>query len=175
MIYLDTSVVLAQLLAEDHRPPASLWSETLVASRLMEYEVWTRLHARKLADSHGESARRLIGQTAFLELSPPVLERALEAFPGSVSVRTLDALHLASCEYLRNQGQSIALASYDHRMTAIARAMNIPLFDLEHSLNVKGGAKLRRRNRSIISQRTVLPQPGIMMMRWRCCCRAGYW
>ena len=132
MIYLDTSVALAQLLAEDRHPPASLWSETLVASRLMEYEVWTRLHVRRLADSHGESARKLIGQIAFLELSPPVLERALEAFPGSVSVRTLDALHLASCEYLCNQGQSIALASYDHRMTAIARAMNIPLFDLEH-------------------------------------------
>ena len=132
MIYLDSSVVLAQLLAEDHRPPASLWSETLVASRLMEYEVWTRLHARKLADSHGEPARGLIGRVALLELSPPVLERALEAFPGSVSVRTLDALHLASWDFLRNQGQSIALASYDQRMVAIAGAMNIPLFDLEH-------------------------------------------
>ena len=75
MIYLDTSVVLAQLLAEDHRPPAALWSETLVASRLMEYEIWTRLHARTLDDSHGESARRLIGRIALLELSPPVLER----------------------------------------------------------------------------------------------------
>ena len=132
MIYLDTSVVLAQLLAEDHRPPAALWSETLVSSRLMEYEIWTRLHARTLADSHGEAARRLIGRIALLELSPPVLERALEAFE-SVPVRTLDALHLASCEYLRHQGQSIALASYDHRMTAIARAINIPLFDLEPS------------------------------------------
>jgi hypothetical protein len=39
VIYLDTSVVLAQLLAEDRRPPASLWSESLVASRLVEYEV----------------------------------------------------------------------------------------------------------------------------------------
>ncbi len=133
MIYLDTSVVIAQLLAEDHRPHASLWNETLVASRLMEYEVWTRLHARKLADSHGEPARRLIGRIAFLELSPPVLERAFEAIPGPVSVRTLDALHLASCEYLREQGQSIALATYDRRMRAIARAMNIPLFGLEHS------------------------------------------
>ena len=130
MIYLDTSVVLAQLLADDHRPPASLWSETLVASRLMEYEIWTRLHARTLADSHGESARRLIGRIALVELSPPVLERALETFPESVPVRTLDALQLASCEYLRHQGQSIALASYDPRMTAIARAMNIPLFNL---------------------------------------------
>lgn len=131
MIYLDTSVVLAQLLAEDHRPPASLWDETLVASRLMEYEVWTRLHARGLAESHGEAASGLIGRVALLELSPPVLARALDAFP--VPVRTLDALHLASCNYLRNQGQSVSLASYDHRMTTAARALAMPIYDLEPS------------------------------------------
>ena len=131
MIYLDTSVVLAQLLAEDHRPPASLWDETLVASRLMEYEVWTRLHARRLAESHGEAAHGLIGRVALLELSPPVLTRALDAFP--VPVRTLDALHLASYDYLRNQGQSVSLASYDRRMTAAARAMAMPVYDLEPS------------------------------------------
>ena len=131
MIYLDTSVVLAQLLAEDHRPPASLWDETLVASRLMEYEVWTRLHARGLAESHGEAASGLIGRVALLELSPPVLARALDAFP--VPVRTLDALHLASCDYLRNQGQSVLLASYDRRMTAAARALAMPVYDLEPS------------------------------------------
>ena len=129
MIYVDTSVVLAQLLAEDRRPPARLWNETLVASRLMEYEIWTRLHARQLAESHGEAARLLIGRIALLELSSPVLVRALDAFP--TSVRTLDALHLASCEYLRNQGQLITLASYDGRMTTLARAMDIPIFDLE--------------------------------------------
>ena len=129
MIYVDTSVVLAQILAEDRRPPAHLWDEILVTSRLMEYEVRTRLHVRQLAESHGETVRLLIGRIALLELSPPVLARALEAFP--TPVRTLDALHLASCEYLRNQGQSIALASYDARMTALARAMNIPIFDLE--------------------------------------------
>ena len=131
MIYLDTSVVLAQLLAEDRRPPVWLWTETLVSSRLMEYEVWTRLHARNLADSHGEAALGLIGRVAFLELTPAVLDRALDAFPESVALRTLDALHLASCDYLLKQGQSVALASYDRRMTAIADAMNIPLLDLE--------------------------------------------
>ena len=131
MIYLDTSIVLAQLLAEDRRPPASLWDETLVASRLMEYETWTRLHARGLAESHGEAASGLIGRVALLELSPPVLARALDAFP--VPVRTLDALHLASCDYLRNQGQSVSLASYDHRMTTAARALALPVYDLEPS------------------------------------------
>ena len=128
MIYVDTSVALAQLLAEDRRPPATLWSETLVASRLMEYELWTRLHARKLAESHGDAARGIIGRIAMLELSLPVLARALEPFP--LPVRTFDALHLASCEYLRSQGQRVAMASYDGRMTAVARAMEVPVFEL---------------------------------------------
>ncbi len=39
MIYLETSVALAQLLAEDRRPPDSLWNSELVSSRLTEYEV----------------------------------------------------------------------------------------------------------------------------------------
>ena len=131
MIYLDTSVALAWLLAEDRCPPAMLWDETLASSRLMEYEVWTRLNARGLADSHGEAARVLIGRIALLELAPAVLARALDPFPASAPVRTLDALHLASCEYLLDRGQSVALASYDRRMTAVARAMDIPIFELE--------------------------------------------
>ena len=51
MIYLDTSVALAHLLAEDVIPNATLWSETLVSSRLLEYELWTRVHARRLEAS----------------------------------------------------------------------------------------------------------------------------
>jgi hypothetical protein len=45
-------------------------------------------------------------------------------------VRTLDALHLASIEFLRTHGQTVALASYDDRLTTAARALEIPLFDL---------------------------------------------
>ena len=130
MIYLDTSVALAHLLAEDRQPPDSLWRGTLVSSRLLEYEMWTPLHARGLAGTHGEAARALLGRVAMLELTPSVLARALDAFPGPGRVRTLDSLHLASCAYLLDRGQSVALASYDGRMTAVARAMEIPLFDL---------------------------------------------
>lgn len=131
MIYLDTSVALAQLLAEDRHPTASFWSETLVSSRLMEYEIWTRLHARRLAESHSEAALKLLGRVALMDLTQPVLAGALDAFPVSLSVRTLDALHLASCNFLRQQGQSVALASYDRRMTETARAMEIPIWHLE--------------------------------------------
>ncbi len=125
MIYLDTSVALAQLLAEDRQPPDSLWQQPLVSSRLLEYELWARLNARDLGVSHGEAARRLVERLAILELVPNVLARALEPFP--VSVRTLDALHLASVEFLRGRGVAIELATYDERLTAGARSIEIPL------------------------------------------------
>lgn len=125
MIYLDTSVALAHLLAEDRAPSAALWQQPLIASRLVEYEIWTRLHARKLTGSHAEDARALIGRIALIELAPPVLARALEPFP--VVVRTLDALHLASIEFLRQQGQAIDLASYDDRLLLAAKALGIPI------------------------------------------------
>ena len=125
MIYLDTSVALAQLLAEDRIPAADLWAETLVSSRLLEYEMWTRIHARGLAASHGDLVRALVGRTAFLELSPPVLSRALEPFP--CSVRTLDALHLASMEFLLRSGQVFELATYDERLRTAATALGIPI------------------------------------------------
>jgi predicted nucleic acid-binding protein len=114
VIYLDSSVALAHLLVEDRRPSASLWADLVLSSRLLEYEVWCRLHARGLAPSHGEAARQLLGRVSFVELFPMVLERALEPFPEPV--RTLDALHLASIEFLRGRRLEIRLATYDRRM-----------------------------------------------------------
>ena len=128
MIYLDTSVALAHLLAEDRWPPPSLWDETLVSSRLLEYELWHRLHERGLARSHGDHARELLQRLALLELAPPVLARALEPFASPV--RTLDALHLASIEFLRERRQDIKLASYDTRMVTAARRMGIAVVEL---------------------------------------------
>ena len=129
MIYVDTSVVLAHLLAEDRVPPAAMWNEVLVSSRVLEYELWTRVHAQRLTQSHGELVRQLTGRLAFLELAPPVLARALESFP--VRVRTLDALHLASLQFLRDQGQDVELASYDQRLIDAARRLRVPIYALE--------------------------------------------
>ena len=59
---------------------------------------------------------------------PNVLARALEPFPAPVG--TLDALHLASIEFLRKRGQTIELASYDDRLIVAARALGIPIAPL---------------------------------------------
>jgi hypothetical protein len=125
VIYLETSVALAQLFAEDRQPPEDLWREPLTASRLLQYEVWARVHARRLEGSHGDKVRDLLDGVAYIELAPPVLARALEPFP--MAVRTLDALHLATMDFLRERGQAIELASYDARMLAAARALRLPI------------------------------------------------
>ena len=125
MIYLDSSVALAHLLAEHRSPPDSLWDEPLIASRLFEYEVWNRLHALGLDRSHGDDARAVIERVTLIEMAPAVLARALEPFPAPV--RTLDALHLASIEFLRAHNQTVALATYDRRLAAGARALGIAL------------------------------------------------
>src|SRR5207245_1713205 len=122
----DTSVALAQLLAEDRIPPDSLWKETLVSSRLLEYEIWTRVNGRRLTASHGDAVRALLARVSLLELAPPVLARALEPFP--LPVRTLDALHLASIEFLRSRGQNPVLASYDEKLSEAAERLGFPAY-----------------------------------------------
>ena len=128
MIYLDSSVALAQLFGEGRSPPEALWLEPLVSSSLLEYEVWNRVHARGFGSAFGASARALIGRLRLFALTPPVLARALQPFP--VPVRTLDCLHLATIEFIRGQGETVELASYDNRLLVAARALGIALSPL---------------------------------------------
>ena len=129
MIYVDSSVVLAWLLAEEKAPPDALFDEEVVASRLLEYEVWMRIHASTVARLRSAEARTVLERFDFYDMTPAVLARALEPFP--VAIRTLDAMHLATAIYLIGTGNEIALASYDRRMLDAAAALDIPL----HRLN----------------------------------------
>ena len=128
MIYLDSSVALAHILREERSPPAAFWDTPLISSRLLEYEIWNRIHAYGFGRSHGDEVRAMIGRISLVELIPPVLERALEPFP--VRVRTLDALHLASLEFVRTRRQAVQLASYDGRLASAARALGVSVLSL---------------------------------------------
>ena len=127
MIYLDTSVALAQLLAEDRSPPPEFWLQDLITSRLLEYELWNAIHRRRLAKSHGEIARQMVESLAMAELSRDIVRRAIEPFPATV--RTLDALHLATVLFLQERGLHIELATYDRRMIRASRPLDIALAD----------------------------------------------
>lgn len=128
MIYVDSSVVLAELFTEDRAVPASLWEQELVSSRLLEYEVWNRIHVRRLTFSLAKRTQFLMGHFELVEMTPAALGRASEPFP--IPLRTLDTLHIATIEYLRQIGSDVALASFDERMLASARALHIAIHDL---------------------------------------------
>jgi predicted nucleic acid-binding protein len=128
LIYLDTSVALAHLLAEDRCPPASLWNEPLISSRLLQYEIWVRVHAYGLTESHSEAVAALLERVALVELVPPVLSRALAPFPSPV--RTLDALHLATAEFICSQGEAVVIASYDDGFVMAAKALGFTLAEV---------------------------------------------
>lgn len=127
MTYIDTSVVLAHVLAEDRRPPASLWDDVLVASRLVDYETWVRVHSKGLAETHSDAVAATLGRLRYASLNDEVLERARQPFP--IAVRTLDALHLATIVFLQSMAE-VRLATYDARMVQAAAAMGIPLVAL---------------------------------------------
>src|ERR1051326_3527080 len=104
-------------------PSQSFWESDLVSSRLLAYEVWNRLHKAPLTLAMADGARALLSGIELIELSEPVLMRALEPWP--MPVRTLDALHLATADYMRRQGESVEIASYDQRLIVAAHAIGL--------------------------------------------------
>ena len=64
-------------------------------------------------------------RVVLMELDEPVLARALEPFP--VAIRTLDAIHLATVDFIGKGGETVELASYDNRLLASARALGIEI------------------------------------------------
>lgn len=103
-----------------------MWSETLISSRLLEYETLVRLNSYGVASTHEEAARQILAKVSFIELAPKVLERALQPFPQPL--RTLDALHISSALFLQGLKVKVSLAAYDQRMNDVAKALKIPLF-----------------------------------------------
>jgi predicted nucleic acid-binding protein len=127
VIYVDTSVALAELFAEDRRPPPDFWKGQLVSSRLLEYELWTRIQARHAGATHREAAREILGAVTTVELAPTVLARAIEPFP--VPVWTRDAMHLATALFLSERRQRVEVATYDVRLAAAARAVGLEVVE----------------------------------------------
>ena len=123
--YIDSSVALASVLTEDRQPPEALWTKRLFSSRLLEYEVWNRIFAKGMDDTHRGEIELMLRKIDLVELSRDSLRRALRPYP--VLVRTLDGLHLATMAHLHEQGEEFELASYDNRRLAAAEALGIPL------------------------------------------------
>jgi hypothetical protein len=129
MIYVDSSVVLAQVLSEDVRPVPSFWSPYgLASSRLTEFECWVRVHAYGKAETHGAMLGEVLAALDLVSLDESACARCRAPFP--TPVRTLDAVHLAAADFLRLRGFSVQIATYDARMQEAAAAMGFGLAPL---------------------------------------------
>lgn len=138
-MYLDSSIVVKLFVSE----PGSLFYAQQVhgqsavwSSELALTESWSAF-CRKHCEGHldGETVReswaRLEGcvQDGAVRLQPvtiPILRlanRMIEQCQRQVAIRTLDAIHLASCEF---RGAS-PLQTTDRVMRAAATALHIPL------------------------------------------------
>jgi len=125
MIYVDSSVACAEILSESRAPGDAFWSQPLVSSRLLVYEVWNRVQRHGAVSVAASTVEEVLARIQIVNLDPEVLERAVIAFP--VPVRTLDALHLATADFLRAQGVELEVASYDTRLNAAASRMGFAL------------------------------------------------
>jgi hypothetical protein len=120
--YIDSSVALASVLTEVRQPPEALWTKRLFSSRSLEYEVWNRIFAKSMGDTHRGEIEVMLRKIDLVELSRDCLRRALRPL-----VRALDGLHLATMAHLCEQGETVELASYDNCLLGAAEALGILL------------------------------------------------
>lgn len=126
MIYLDSSALLKLLFQEDESDALQDWladrSEApVVSSELAEVEVLRA--ARRLQESVLADARSLLGHVDLVPLSGSVVDLASDM--EDVSLRSLDALHLASALMLGTELQ--AFVTYDGRLLDAAETAGLPI------------------------------------------------
>ncbi|MGH7813645.1 MAG: type II toxin-antitoxin system VapC family toxin [Candidatus Binataceae bacterium] len=127
-LYLDTSAVLRAVLENGTSPEveASIAAApALVTSRLAPVEASRALHRLRQLGRVGEvrladaerAVNALWARCELWELTPSVCEKARQVAPGK-SLRTLDALHLATFLLAREKIEGLNLLTVDARLRA---------------------------------------------------------
>lgn len=118
MIYLDTSALIKLLVAEKESAALATWLTT-------HGPVWftstlTEVELPLSAARHGlplGSSERLLDRTHLVDITADV--RTAAAGYGSLGLRTLDAIHVASATSVHSVDAPITVVSYDtRRLTA---------------------------------------------------------
>lgn len=121
--YLDTSAAVKLVVAERESAPLLRWlranHEPQVSSDLLRTELLQA--TRRGAPGRMVRAREVLDSITLLALTSDVFERAAELEP--LSLRTLDALHLAAALQLGDQLDGVV--TYDERMAQAAAALGI--------------------------------------------------
>jgi predicted nucleic acid-binding protein len=128
-VYVDSSVLLRVVLGE--RGALREWAriDVAVSSEISRVECLRTLDRARLRLGLGDeevSLRRgsVLEHLDVLDLVPlqaAVLARAADPFP--TSLRTLDALHLASAELVRGRYTDLSFATHDRELATAARSL----------------------------------------------------
>lgn len=124
MIYLDSSALLKLLFQERESDELQSWLSTLesapkVSSELAKVEVLRA--SRRMAPAAVPAAQAMLSQLDLVPLAGEVVENA--AYLGEASLRSLDALHVASAIAL---GPDLTtFVAYDHRLAAAASDLGL--------------------------------------------------
>jgi uncharacterized protein len=129
LIYVDAAALVKLVRSEAESDKLAAWLESrrdvpLVSSALIEVEVVRAL--RRTAPQALVGVDSVLGRVARSEITAAVRARAA-AYPD-VMLRSLDAIHLATAEILRERAgaQFEAFVSYDMRLIEAAAALGLP-------------------------------------------------
>ena len=119
--YLDSSAILKLILEEKERPALlKILTTSSVSSRISRIEV--KRTVARVSPSSLIIAEEELAKIDSIPISVPILNIA-ENFPTQISLRTLDAIQVAS---VLNLGKAVeGLISYDRQMISNAKALGI--------------------------------------------------
>lgn len=135
-VYAESSAIVAWLLDEASGPDVRrilTEAEAIVASDLTVIEsdrVLVRAAALgELTEAEAADRRAHLMTAAshwhVLRISPEIVERARQPFPTRQTIRTLDAIHLASALVARAMLPGLEVLSLDERIRAAARSLGL--------------------------------------------------
>lgn len=129
MIYLDSAAVVKLVRQEEHSAELVVWLNAhsdapLVSSALVEVEVPRAL--RRSAPQALVGVPAAVGRLFRLEIDNTI--RATAAAFAEPTLRSLDAIHLATAQVLTNESGSelLAFVTYDRRLLDSAKAAGLP-------------------------------------------------
>ncbi len=133
IVYLDSSVLLRQLLRQPHSITGhQSWTQALT-SELTSIEILRKVDRLRLngeasdlevATLLQEYREIMISSLEEIELAKPILKRASESFP--TAVKTLDALHLASALFWQEDYQKdLIFLTHDTQQGMAAKALGM--------------------------------------------------
>ena len=132
--YVDSSVLLRQILAQPGALPEWAQVRSAVGSSLLRVECLRTLDRLRLSGKldaredagRRESLARALESFDVVEVTPAVMERAAEPLP--VALGTLDAIHLATALLWREEeAPDLAILTHDAALAAAGRLFGFPV------------------------------------------------